>query len=165
MLISTIVAFPGPPALEHFPSLLYPFEFPRPFEVFEGCPFSTEASNETPSNTFWLRPKVFDAFDGWGCFGETQAQGDWMASWGDLCPLGPTQTFVNGEWNAVGVSHCKCDFSSAHYFVCVCRPPRVRKCQVEHPPGHISITFHVSVILVTRFRRDFHFQWDELLKA
>ena len=42
-----------PHALEHFPFLLYPFEFPRPFEVFEGCPFSTEASSETPSNTFF----------------------------------------------------------------------------------------------------------------
>ena len=41
-----------PLAIEHFPSLLYPFEFPRPFEVFDGCPFSTEASSETPSNTF-----------------------------------------------------------------------------------------------------------------
>ena len=48
---------------------------------------------------------------------------------------------------------------------CVCRHPRVRKCEVEHPPGHFSITSHVSVILVTRFRRDFHFQWDEVLKA
>ena len=42
-----------PPAIEHFAPLLYPFEFPRPFEVFDGCPFSTEASNETPSNTFF----------------------------------------------------------------------------------------------------------------
>jgi hypothetical protein len=102
--------------------------------------FDRSLERNTIEHLFWLRPKVFDAFDGWGCFGETQAQGDWMASWGDLCPLGPTKTFVNthwiafwgvfyrlennktfvnGEWNAVGVSHCKCDFSSAHYFVCV----------------------------------------------
>ena len=129
---------------------------------------------------------MFEVFDGLGGFGETPAQGDWIASWGDLCPFGPNKTFVNthwiaflgvfyrlennktlvnGEWNAVGVSHCRCDISSAHYFVCVCRHPRVRKCEVEHPPGHFSITSHVSVILVTRFRRDFHFQWDEVLKA
>ena len=44
---------PPPHTLEHFTFLPYPFEFPRPFEVFEGCPFSTEASNETPSNTFF----------------------------------------------------------------------------------------------------------------
>ena len=48
---------------------------------------------------------------------------------------------------------------------CVCRHPRVRKCEVEPSPGHFSITSHVSVILVTRFCGDFHFQWDELLKA
>jgi hypothetical protein len=46
-------SFQPPHAIEHFPFLLYPFEFPRPFEVFEGCPFSTEASSETPSNTFF----------------------------------------------------------------------------------------------------------------
>ena len=83
---------------------------------------------------------MFNAFDGLGRFGETQAQGDRMASFCDLCPFGPTKTFVNtnwrafwgvfyrlenhktfvnGEWNAVGVSHCKGDFSSAYYFVCV----------------------------------------------
>ena len=43
---------------------------------------------------------MFDAFDGWGWFGQTQAQGDWMASWGDLCPFGPTKTFVNTHWIA-----------------------------------------------------------------
>ena len=46
-----------------------------------------------------------------------------------------------------------------------CRNPRVRKCQVEHPPGHFSITFHEFVSVVTRFRFDFQFPWDELLKA
>ena len=44
---------PPPHTLEHFTFLPYPFEFPRPFEVFEGCPFSTEASSKTPSNTFF----------------------------------------------------------------------------------------------------------------
>jgi len=101
MPISTIVAFPGPPALEHLPFLLYPFEFPRPFEVFEGGPFSTEASSETPSNVFvWQRPKVFEAFEGLGRFGQTQAQGDRMDTWGHLCAFGPTKTFVNTHWRA-----------------------------------------------------------------
>jgi len=83
---------------------------------------------------------VFEVFEGLGRFGQTQAQGDWMASWGHSCRFGPTKTFVNthwrafggvfyrpenhktlvnGEWDAVGVSHCKGDFSSAKYFVCV----------------------------------------------
>ena len=43
---------------------------------------------------------MFNAFDGLGRFGETQAQGDWMASFGDLCPFGPTKTFVNTNWKA-----------------------------------------------------------------
>ena len=43
---------------------------------------------------------MFNAFDGLGRFGETQAQGDWMASWGDLCPFGFTKTFVNTHWIA-----------------------------------------------------------------
>jgi len=50
-----ILTEPRPPTLEHFPFLPYPFEFPRPFEVFEGGPFSTEASSETPSNTFFAK--------------------------------------------------------------------------------------------------------------
>ena len=83
---------------------------------------------------------MFVVFDGLGGFGETLAQGDWIASWGALCPFGPNKTLVNthwaaflgvfyrlendktlvnGEWNAVGVSHCRCDISSAHHFVCV----------------------------------------------
>ena len=83
---------------------------------------------------------MFEVFEGLGRFGQTQAQGDWMASWGDFCPFGPNKsvvnthwraflgvfyrpenhkTLVNGEWDAVGVSHCKGDFSSAKYFVCV----------------------------------------------
>ena len=104
MPISTIVAFPGPPALEHSPFLLYPFEFPRPFEVFEGCPFSTDASSETTSNTLLCqRPKVFEVFDGLGGFGETPAQGEWIASWGDLCPFGPNKTFVDTHWIAFWV--------------------------------------------------------------
>ena len=77
---------------------------------------------------FLQSPKVFEVFDGLGRFGQTQAQGDWIASWGDLCPFGPNKplvnthwiaflgvfyrfennkTLVNGEWNAVGVSHCR----------------------------------------------------------
>ena len=49
---------------------------------------------------FWQRPKVFEVFDGLGGFGETPAQGDWIASWGDLCPFGPNKTFVNTHWIA-----------------------------------------------------------------
>jgi hypothetical protein len=41
---------------------------------------------------------VFEVFDGLGCFGETPAQGEWIASWGDLCPFGPNKTFVNTHW-------------------------------------------------------------------
>jgi hypothetical protein len=83
---------------------------------------------------------VFEAFEGLGRFGQTPAQGDRMASWSHLCPLGPTKTLVNTHWRAfwgvfyrlendktlvngecdgVGVSHCTFDVSSAHYFVCV----------------------------------------------
>jgi hypothetical protein len=43
---------------------------------------------------------VFEVFEGLGRFGQTQAQGDWMASWGDFCPFGPTKTFVNTHWKA-----------------------------------------------------------------
>ena len=71
---------------------------------------------------------MFEVFDGLGRFGQTQAQGDWMASWGHFYPVGRPKTFVNthwraflgvfyrlennktlvtGEWNAVGVSHCR----------------------------------------------------------
>ena len=42
-----------PPAIEHLSPLPYPFEFPRPFEVFDGCPFLAPLCSETPSNTFF----------------------------------------------------------------------------------------------------------------
>ena len=49
---------------------------------------------------FLPRPKVFEAFEGLGRFGQTPAQGDRMASWSHLCPLGPTKTLVNTYWRA-----------------------------------------------------------------
>ena len=132
----------APPANEHLVPLLNPFEFPRPFVTFVGCPFLTQASKNEPTNTFfWLKQKLFVTFVGWGCFEETLANNDWIASWGELCPFGHNKTFVNSDWiafwgvlyplgnnttivnsdwNALGVSHCRCDLSSAHYFVCVC---------------------------------------------
>ena len=35
--------------------------------------------------------------------------------------------------------------------LCVCRHPRARKCQVEHPPGHFSITFKCLSVLLHVF--------------
>ena len=102
--------------------------------------FDTSLERTAIEHLFWLKQKLFDTFVGWGCFEETQAQGDWIAFSGELCPFGHNKTFVNGDWiafwgvfsllennktlvngdwNALGVSQCRCDFSSAHYFVCV----------------------------------------------
>jgi hypothetical protein len=62
--------------------------------------FDRSLERNTIEHFLGQRPKVFDAFDGLGRFGQTQAQGDWMASWGDFCPFGPTKTFVNTHWKA-----------------------------------------------------------------
>ena len=51
---------------------------------------------------FLAKAKGVRGVRGFGRFGQTQAQGDWMASWGDLCPFGPTKTFVNTHWRAFG---------------------------------------------------------------
>ena len=58
--------------LEHLPSPLNPFEFPRPFEVFEGGCFLNKASSEMASNTpFWKRQGVFEVFEGGPVFAQT----------------------------------------------------------------------------------------------
>ena len=48
---SLLDAWPGPPTLEHSFRFLNPFEFPRPFEAFEGGSFLMPLCSETPSNT------------------------------------------------------------------------------------------------------------------
>jgi hypothetical protein len=62
--------------------------------------FDRSLERNTIEHFFWQSPKVFEVFDGLGRFGQTQAQGDWMASWGDFCPFGPNKSVVNTHWKA-----------------------------------------------------------------
>jgi len=61
-----------PQNLEHLPLPLNPFEFPRPFEVFEGGCFLNKASSQMASNTlFWKRERAFEVFEGGRVFAKT----------------------------------------------------------------------------------------------
>ena len=52
------------PNLEHLSLPLDPFEFPRPFEVFEGGCFLNKASSQMASNTLFWKGRVFEVFEG-----------------------------------------------------------------------------------------------------
>jgi hypothetical protein len=65
--------------------------------------FDRSFERNTIEHFFGQSPKVFEVFDGLGRFGQTQAQGDWMASWGDFCPFGPNKSVVNTHWKAFWV--------------------------------------------------------------
>ena len=60
------------PNLERLPLPLNSFEFPRPFEAFEGACFLNNASGEMASNTFLgKRQRVFEVFEGGRVFAKT----------------------------------------------------------------------------------------------
>ena len=122
MPISSLVASPGPLPSNTSPLSLTPLNSPRPFNTFDGCPFSTEASSETPLNTFFGKgPRCSMRSMVWAVLAKPKHRAiGWpllviYVIWthqnlrkyplegflGCVFSSGKQETVVTGEWNAV----------------------------------------------------------------
>ena len=140
MPISSLVAFPGPLPSNTCPLSLTPLNSPdrsrcsmvvlfrqKPRTKHHRTPFLPQAKGVRCVRwlgLFWRNPST-GRLDG--------LLGSFMSIWTHQncrkypleCLLGcvisswKQQTFVNSDCNSLGVSHCRCDVSSAHYLVCV----------------------------------------------